>query len=268
MSLNNVVYPYYIPILIGIMNTLDIRTTKILTGLYVGVNAVKVGLVIGTAQKVSDVMEGIMIESIITILVAIAVLRGIMMLSDFFKESLDAAIESSRHNEEVSGRIRDVAGDVEEKMDDVTESIRKIEDATAQMNASLKGISDGIADNTKAIVEQTDQTNSIARIIDDTNDKTRAIMETTHSAQSSVDSGSHAMEMLSKHVVRAIESGEQMKVSAENLRNRSESVREITDMILNISSQTNLLALNASIEAARAGEAGRGFAVVADEIRE
>ena len=59
-----------------------------------------------------------------------------------------------------------------------------------------------------------------------------------------------------------------MKLSAGNLQERSESVREITDMILNISSQTNLLALNASIEAARAGEAGKGFAVVADEIRQ
>jgi methyl-accepting chemotaxis protein len=59
-----------------------------------------------------------------------------------------------------------------------------------------------------------------------------------------------------------------MKESAANLQEKSVEVRNITDMILNISSQTNLLALNASIEAARAGEAGRGFAVVADEIRQ
>lgn len=53
----------------------------------------------------------------------------------------------------------------------------------------------------------------------------------------------------------------------DKLKESTNSIRKILDVLSSVSKQTNILSLNATIEAARAGAAGKGFMVVADEIR-
>jgi methyl-accepting chemotaxis protein len=71
---------------------------------------------------------------------------------------------------------------------------------------------------------------------------------------------SASSEEISSATQKVAENSQSVMISSNELRN-------IMNIITNISEQTNLLALNASIEAGRAGEHGRGFAVVADEVR-
>ncbi|MBV7274165.1 methyl-accepting chemotaxis protein [Clostridium sp. PL3] len=161
--------------------------------------------------------------------------------------------EVSDKNRELALIIMDNSESTEKASNEIATSVHSIAEGTNQQSHAAILSDENVkkmAKNNNIIMEQAEKTKLVAS----------EMIET-------VKTNTELFDNLIGNIKNTGDMTTKLASNIYQLHTEADKIKNITNVVTEISERTNLLALNAAIEAARAGEQGKGFSVVADEVR-
>ncbi|CAM3989474.1 methyl-accepting chemotaxis protein [Mesobacillus thioparans] len=181
------------------------------------------------------------------------IIQAMNQLSGNLKASISSILASSDQVNEMSRNLKVNAEATTEANNEITTSIMQVASASDEQVKISERTNEAVENVSAQLIEVTGSMNETLQTTSDTKQKIEQGKSYAYSVTEQMDEINGKVTELAKVI--------------HSLKNNSQEIHRIIEIITDISNQTNLLALNAAIEAARAGEHGKGFGVVAQEVR-
>lgn len=194
--------------------------------------------------------------------------KGNFVISDLMRGEESADKSSDNEIDKLFTHVKNMVGSLKPVISNVVEASKnmafqssysyvKIDETNKYVDIQYNSLSHS-KDNLDNVLEDNQKISaSLNNLIENSNESKEVVQVSKNDVQNNLRQGTEAANAM-----------DETSQSIFNLKQFSNEVSKMTEIITDIADETNLISLNAAIEAARAGEHGRSFSVVADKIRE